>query len=311
MGANGANVSRRYDRAPSPEFRELSRGILAPLLLPRRVAGLPLDAQFREGDHLGVYCGMASLVDASRAGGRVRISAHATYSAEHPTFFRDWAADETGFAAALDRYLGSVLISPRFIAREGTVHAAWASLRDPWMLLDREAEIGYASDDHAAAARAFPEVAAARDDVRAIPQGQKPWAQLKEHAPSGLDQLAVDPGGRLVLLELKDASAGDVYVAPLQILQYAHEWSAAFGDLIGSLRALRTARIEVGLSPPNIPELRDSIRPVIGFGEDTRSPEVRRRFREVLKIANRHRPPDASEIEVWSVVEGVARRLEN
>ena len=58
-----------------------------------------------------------------------------------------------------------------------------------------------------------------------------------------LDQLAVDPAGNLVLLELKDASgsSSEVYYAPFQLLQNAWEWHQALNGVRRSLQDLLDA----------------------------------------------------------------------
>jgi len=142
--------------------------------------------------------------------------------------------------------------------------------------------------------------------------GASGWAPLpKTKVGAELDQLAVDPEGRLVLIELKDAAASpaSVFYSPLQLLQYVHEWAAAYDAVRPCLDALREARIAVGLSPPSMPPLTPGLRPVIGFGEDKRSTEVRARFEVVLDIVNRHLPSGALPIEVWAVSEQKVRRL--
>ena len=131
------------------------------------------------------------------------------------------------------------------------------------------------------------------------------WAK-----PSGggreLDQLAIDGEGNLVLIEIKDAttSAGSaaIFYAPLQLLQYVHEWRHAFGWLSVSkdLQKLIEARQEVGLMPSALPELTGGIRAAVCFGEDKRSEEVMRRFYEALGVVNAHLPPNVQPIETWS-----------
>ena len=118
-----------------------------------------------------------------------------------------------------------------------------------------------------------------------------------------LDQLAVDSAGRLVLIELKHAGASpaSVYYAPLQLLQYVHEWAISFETVRNDLCALIDARREIGLSPADIPTLKGGLRPVIGFGPDIRSAKVRTRFDAVLAVAQRHLPEGVSPIEVWAM----------
>lgn len=302
----------RYDRAPGRTLLDLLRpgGFLAPLLVPRAVAGLPLDVHFRERDHVHVYCGQTRLLDVSIVRGGVRVDAHETYASQSGAtgLCRTWSVGEAGLHAALDTYLGSVVVGARWIAKEGAVQVAWASVRQPWMPLDREAVLGYGANDRA---RVFPEVQAARVALE-VARATHGWAALPPtKSAAELDQLAIDSGGRLVLVELKDAasSPASVSYSPLQLLQYVHEWAAAYDAVRPGLDKLREARVEVGLSPASMPRLTDGLRPVIGFGEDTRSAEVRARFNAVMEVVNRYLPPGTPPIEVWSVWRGTAAMI--
>ena len=115
---------------------------------------------------------------------------------------------------------------------------------------------------------------------------EKP-SPLKKH--NELDQLAVDPQGRLVLIELKDGSSSSlasVFYAPFQLLQCVWEWCAALGAVRTDLQRLIKARVELGLMPQGTPRLTGSIRAVVGFGSGAqsgaaRSDEVKRRYGKV------------------------------
>lgn len=302
----------RYARAPSPAFRALLHGPLAPLLRPRVVAGLPLDLHLREGDHLHAYCGLTRLFDLSPAGDGVKIDAHSTYRSQPCglPLFRRWAPGEPGLVRAMDAYLRQVQVDPRHLRREGAVQAYWSLLRRPWIPFDREAVLGYPNTGAQTAGRAFPEIATARAEIEALPRDRR-WAPLpKDKVGAELDQLAVDPDGTLVLLELKDASASpaSVFYAPLQLLQYVHEWASALEAVQDQLAALIEARVALGMTPP-LPPLNGRLRPVIAFGQDSRSAEVRARFDAVRAVVDRHLPTIASPLESWALSGGSAVRL--
>ena len=129
------------------------------------------------------------------------------------------------------------------------------------------------------------------------------WAKPSKGGKE-LDQLAVDPAGRLVLIELKDGSKrSEVYYAPFQLLQYVWEWHAALGAVWSDLQKLIGARVALGLAPQDAPRLNGGIRAVVGFGRDTRSDEVKRRYRKVLDVANEHLPPGVGPIETWEITD--------
>ena len=121
-----------------------------------------------------------------------------------------------------------------------------------------------------------------------------------------VDQLAIDPEGRLVVIELKDASskAQEVHYAPLQLLQYVWEWHCALKHVRGDVQQLIDARVELGMTPRSIPPLTRGIRPIVGFGPDCRSEKVKRRYEEVLKVVNAHLPPVSLPIETWAFEDG-------
>ncbi len=305
----------RYARAPSPAFLALLApgGFLSTLLTRREVAGVALDVQFREHDHLHVYCGLTRLVNASLTGGRLRVTAHKTYSVQPcaADLFRVWPIDESGFAAAVERYFAGVQVNPTHVLSEGAVQAAWAAVRHPWTPFDREAVLGYVNTAAQTAGRAFPRVVAARAELERLRTAGR-WAPMpKGKVGAELDQLAVDPEGRLVLLELKDAAASpsSVYYSPLQLLQYVLEWAVAFDVVRDQLRALIEARKAVGLSPVDMPDLGRGLRPVVGFGADLRSAEVRARFDEVRDVVNRHLPAGAAPMEAWAMERSTPVRI--
>lgn len=297
----------RYLRTPSSAFSAHLKpgGLLSPLLVRRSVAGLPIDVHLREKDHVNVYCGLTRLLDAWATGRGVRVSADRAYLSQPcgSGLFRTWSHDESGFTEALERYLSNVTVRPAHVASEGAVQAAWAGVSFPWIPFDREAVFGYGGISEGKSGRVFPNVQAARLEIELL-RIKEYWAPTPVgKVGAELDQLAIDPDGRLVLIELKHAGAspGSVYYAPLQLLQYAHEWAVGLEDVRDDLRSLIDARKELGLSPPHLPELGRGIRTVIGFGPDIRSPRVRARFEQVRAIVNQHLPAAASPIEVWAM----------
>lgn len=287
--------------------------MLAPLLRPRTVAGLRLDVHLRENDHVHAYCGLTRVVDASLVGGRVRLDAADTYRNAPCAagLFRDWTLNDPAFDPALENYLTNVTPGSSWTSREGTVQALWSAIETPWRPLDREAVLGYVDKGAQVSARTVHKVEAARREIEAL-QRSEAWAALSEGGRGAeLDQLAIDPEGRLVLIELKyaPASPASVFYAPFQLLQYVHEWHQAFDAVRGGLDALREARIALGLSPARMAPLKGGLRPVLAFGEDPCSPEVERRLDRVRAIVDRHLPPGVPPIEVWALRSGAPQRL--
>lgn len=325
-----------YDRVPSPQLRELLApgGILAPLLEERTVAGVGLEVHLRRRDEVDLCCGLTCLVKGGRlGGGSVRVESHRTYASQPcasglflpgrtatigrgPYMRGLWTVGEPGFADALARFLENVEVAPRQ-TREGAVQARWSRLDEPWTVFDKEAALAYASvrerRDHlselfaASVERARRELEALALARRSLPSRRDRWAMPPEPKDRlKLDQLGVDPAGKLVLAEIKDASGSSpgVYYAPFQLLQNVWEWHFALDVVWGSLRELVGARVELGLTPANVPAVTGGIRAVVGFGDDTRSDEVRRRYAQVLAIASAHLPPGVAAIETWALARG-------
>ncbi len=318
----------RYDRAPSPEFRELLRsdGFLAPLRKKRKVAGVELDLHLRRGDEVDLCCGLTCLVKSGWDGGdSVRIESSRTYAGQTCAndLFRPgrtrainrekylcdvWDLGAVGFAQALDRFLADVQVAARQ-TREGAVQARWSQTREPWIAFDKEVALEYSSlpERRRHLAGVFREaVDDARGELTALAQ-RDGWAMPPGPKNSlKLDQLAVDTAGNLVLLEVKDASRGssNVYYAPFQLLQNAWEWRFAVNSVRRSLQELLDARVELGLTPAHAPPITGGIRAAVGLGEDGRSDKARRRYGQVLEIANAHLPPGIAAVETWVLAEG-------
>lgn len=294
----------RYARAPSSAFASLLSS--SPLLKSRVVAGLPVDPQLREGDHLHLYCGLTRLLDASLFNDTLRLSAHPTYTSQPcgADLFREWSPQDPALSAALDHYFANVVVKPAQVRGEGAVQARWAQVRDPWISFDREGVIGYEDSAARSAARSFPTLSQARSEIEALAGS---WGPVPKTGGE-VDQLAVDPQGRLVLLELKDSSS-PAYYAPLQLLQYLHEWAGALPTLHSSLMALMESRKTLGLSP-EMPPLSGGLRAVLAFGEGRPSTEVQQRLMLVKMVVNRYLPEGVEPMEVWSLEQGAPVRWE-
>ncbi len=302
-----------YDRPPSAELRNLllPGGFLEylPGLNRRLVAGVELDVHLRIHDEVQVYCGLTRLADIRRASdGTVVVSAHPAYRRQDcgTKLFGRWNPDRPGeFNLALDVYLDNVAVGRRNIAAEGAVQCLWSSVTEPWICFDREAVLAYPSSGPLLGPDASCQLASAKTELRSL-AAREGWGDVPQ-VGNKLDRLGVDPDGRLVLLELKNSGAGpaSVFYSPYQLLHYVWEWHSALETVRPQLQALIDARVELGLTPPPFPWLTGGIRPAMGFGADRRSPEVKRRYGEVLRIVNRHLPPEVSPIETW-IIEGDA-----
>ena len=273
-------------------------------LANRQVAGCRLDVHLRAQDQVHVYCGLTRpIVVRLKTNGELVVSAAKSY-VDQPcasALFGRWRqgdVDEEEFEHRLTEYLNGVEVASRWVSKEGHVHSVWSRVTEPWIPFDREAVLGYESTKHRDRAQHFDAVERARGLLDSL-RNSKGYARLPRRGGKA-DQLAVDPDGRLVVIEFKDASASSVYYAPLQLLQYVWEWQSAIDAVQKSVQRLLDARVRLGLTPAGLPRIGRRIRPVVGFGADLRSKEVKRRYGEVLDIVNAHLPPMALPVETWS-----------
>lgn len=301
-----------YARVPSTELKNLllPGGFLEYLsaLNRRRVAGVELDVHLRIHDEVQVYCGLTRLADIRRTSdGMVAVSAHPAYRRQacRMDLLGRWSPDRPEqFNRALDIYLDNVAVGRSNVTAEGAVQCLWSRVTEPWVCFDREAVLGYPSPGHQ------PDdscrLDAAKEDLRSL-AAREGWGGVPQ-VGNKLDRLGVDPDGRLVLLELKNSGAGppSIFYSPYQLLHSVWEWHSALEAVRPQLQALINARVELGLTPPPVPRLTVGIRPAMGFGADRRSPEVKRRYGEVLRIVNWHLPPGVSPIETWIIEEDAA-----
>ena len=300
-----------YDRAPSDELKALlsPKGFLAPLvgLTNRRVNGLELDVHLRVNDEVQIYCGLTRVLNVRRNRNlTVSVSAHQTYSRQDcaRAILRRWHTDEVDeFERALDAYLDSVNVSKRHTATEGAVQSMWSRVTYPWIPFDREAVLSYSAEEGSRKAREFKQVEVAGTELEAIAESQQ-WA-MPRAVGGEVDQIAVDMEGRLVIAELKDASASpaSVFYTPFQLLHYVWEWHNALESVRSGLQNLIGARVELGLTPHAVPRLAGGIRAAVCFGRDGRSDEVKNRYDRVLGVVNRHLPPLVPPIETWTYEE--------
>ena len=311
-----------YERAPSKELCALLAPgeFLSPICdLHRHNVevhdGLGLDVHFRRGDEIHAYCGLTRLFALKRkCNGSMNVSAdkeHMQFDRER-SFLREWGAHDDGFKQAMDSYLCNLKINSRHTSKEGRVQMKWSRVTEPWTSFDREAVLSGKKVNVEAVENAHRKLLENyRNHEDKV--GRCRWAK----PPKGgreLDQLAIDPDGRLVLIELKDAEEGrpkDVFYSPFQLLQYVWEWHEALKNnapqLLAQVQSLLDSRVDLlGLARP-ANKLTGCIRPAVCFGLDGRSAKVRRRYRFVLDVCNRHLPEGVGPIETWEY--GAPRRI--
>lgn len=317
-------MTATFDRAPPAGLRDLLSpgGWLAPVLAPRPVrtpsGPLPTQVQFRPNGEAMVYCGSARLLKLSVDGQRVTFSADEFYErqAAGRALFRTWTVGAPGLPAALDAWFAGAKPSRTQVCGEGRVQALWHALDAPWRTVDHEAGLQYPSTTVRLEALQFDAVDAATDQVRrhAVSARPRAWSpDLPEPRDKNTrDQLAVDPDGALVVIELKRGDASkrqSVYYAPLQLLRYLHEDAAHRSTLLTGLQDVIDAKVALGLLPDDLPRLSGAVRPVVAWGDQPPSAEVTRRTAVVVDLVQTHLPPDTAPMELWHLPDGRPARL--
>ena len=244
--------------------------------------GLKLDVHFRLGDEVHVYYGLTRIITVKRLkrpDGCIKFDAAEKYKGEPRAkeigLFRRWIDGEQGLSEAIEAYLKAVEVNENFTEKEGCVQSQWSEVTDLWTPFDREAVPNYESTQQRVEAKQFDEVDMAWNKFREINEVDKNQLgappELKSKSIRKPDQIAVDPQGRLVIIELKDVSSGDaksVYYSPFQLLRYVWEWHNALQDkaMLADLQQLIDARKQLGMTPQDVPDLNGSIRAAVGFG---------------------------------------------
>lgn len=292
-----------YDRSPSQRLQDLLSpgGFLAPLIELQEcgLSGHFHDVHFRANDEVHVYRGLTRLITVRKTlSNEVRMTAHPTYQTQACAqgLLRLWHIDELGLSEELLHYLSNVEVAPSFVGSEGRVQEQWSQVTRPWTPFDREGVLGGVHQ----MGREFPQVQVASKRLYELSRSNG-WASPNSTGAE-VDQLAVDPEGRLVLLELKDASKrnAEIYYAPFQLLHYVWEWHSALEAVGNGLQAVIDSRVAVGLTHYDVPPLAVRLRAAVGFGPDQRSREVKKRYGTVLEVVNQHLPAEVGPIETWA-----------
>jgi len=319
----------RYDRCPGRELLKLFEegNILSCLkdeLKPTKQQDLSVfDVQFRENDCVAIYCGTTNLVWMQLKYNALRVSANETYmSQECAAKLRGiWEIEKNkllDFKEALNNYLDNVQVEPKHWRKEGRIQVLWEQrcgrnydANVPWMIIDREAVIGYDSDSE--------KNAVSIDVVDSIIEkvNSKNWAKLKFKRPNELDLLGISKNGeKLILLEVKDATttSNNIYYAPMQLLYYVLEWQNALNSneglgILKDINKLIEAKKGIGFLPEKGPLVSEvgveGVLPLLVVEQMIWSEEVRKRFKIVLEIINEETDGKLNDLQIWEYPNGL------
>ncbi len=129
---------------------------------------------------------------------------------------------------------------------------------DKWLIIDREAVIGFNAADGKIASKLKEEFySAIKQDVESIKQNPRfsGWADISKSFGDELDFLAIGRDGQLLCIELKhgDNTSG-IYWGPLQAKVYQKAFENKIADLSSKITEMVRQKVELGLLPPEASE---------------------------------------------------------
>jgi|GEM_PF-3590052 len=319
----------KYDRRVPDDFLEaFTTGCLAPLTLrvhsdrsiwdmcARREAGSSFD---RGRCWMTIYAGLSGVLNIHRKQNGWSLSIHKSYQAlpewnpawSIPQSIEQLCADIEGLLAFLDAAAARVRQNRSFFEGEGRVHASFAagdrSGNESWCpdlrLVDREANVGFASEAHRTGwiAARNSRFAAALQQVNISAS----WWPPPLPKGAGCDFLCTD-GQVLYAVEAKPASASKgITAGPLQVQMYA-ELFAAWVGCDANHQAIVDRMVEqrqrLGLGRAGTPLVANpQVVPVLLIGAGTPSPNALARARLVANTIASYRSAGVDAMQWWRV----------
>lgn len=212
-----------------------------------------LDLQFRHDpktpsrSKATVYCGGTRVLEVLYGTpGWFRLDANAECRLE-AAYLPDWdqrrlCEDYRSERAKIERYLEDARKSVnvgRWLT-EGQIEAGLASSQSSFAVLDRQSRIGFSTKSE-------------RDEVLGGLGAQFAKCLYRPKVSTEADVLALDEAGRVLVIEVKHTSAGDLANAPTQACFDAalfRRWASGVGDNAAEiLNGMLQQRTRLGLSP--------------------------------------------------------------
>lgn len=243
-----------------------------------------------------LYYGLTSLLDVDESKGLFRLRAHKTHQAAggfDPSWSQWMSSSEVdAIWNDVERYLARAqpLVQERWIEKEGRVHATLASGNsDAFRIINREASPSFLDTTTKEAIGA--EVWAAVGTALQGADGSEKWWPNTMTVGNSLDFLAVDVGGRLVLIEAKHHSAtGMIAKVAAQVGSYARLYSYLLqDDQQGALQLIDEMlkqRVQLGLARNGVLYLTQPVRiaPIVAIGPGRPSTAARERLWKVAQV---------------------------
>jgi len=227
------------------------------------------------------------------------------------TLFNDeWESPQPleALAESWDRVMEYICAAVRVVTdlgrgREGALHAKLAREDHKFLTIDREAIVSFPGDSRRLFERERDKVTAARDDLA----NRESWANTTKGFGGKLDLLALDPRGRVLVIEVKDgADTAGVGWTPAQVALYLRLFECWADHCTGAadiLSAMLKQRQRLGLLPGGEHQIARPVRfvPVIAIGPDMRSPNIANQRMTAVRGALETQGIDLADLQFWQV----------
>lgn len=257
-----------------------------------------------------LYVGLTKVLDVFEKRGEFWLKGKA-----HPLWDTEWEIRQPAdhwhtLVEPIRQYLDATIggVAKQF-TNEGAVQAMLCTRASAlFSVIDREAVIGFSNT--AERISTYERLQKPLHDACVLEPAPK-WFKPKKFGGE-LDLLAVDPQGRLLVIEIKPGSStSGITWAPLQAMFYAElfrAWSAEAGEAShANLQSMLKQRVTLGLTQDPVRSLRYPLEivPVIAIGGEPSNAALARLW--VVRDALLASHADWSNLEVWRVEESVAQ----
>jgi hypothetical protein len=307
-----------FDRRISTRLLALLRdGPLTPLLARRHDSPDQFDVLLGGAPHTSIcfaslYYGLTTIltVEESKQNG-LRLDTHLTHRTRgvFDEQWREWQTPE-GIGRIwpdVECYLNRVrpTVDPRWNGLEGPVQTSMCiGTTEAYRVIGREANVGFRNTtvQQAVVTALNAVINTAVQPLEAMVN----WLR-KKNPGTGADLLAVDPAGRLLVIEIKPASAtGGISWAPAQARLYAElfaHWAERTSDAAEILNEMLDQRVELGLTPAAAQGVGHPPRiiPVVAVGPGKRSSQALPRLGQMAEslAAVPTLSPAIDPLQVW------------
>lgn len=312
----------RYNRAPSDSFYNLLKSTQIIDFLSNEIIGhdsKPLSIEFREKDHLYIYCGMTKILNIHfHSTNEIGISAE-SYK-DQPCAKE--LVNKWNLVESIDKvkdlikfYVNNVKIGESWYMGEGKIQVDyikkyglnWRSDRE-CIVFDREAVLGY--EDINEKDRVFDGYKEPLARIKDKYLSNK-WANIKDKKANEADLIGISSNNDLYLIEVKkrDTTSSEIYYSSYQLLRYMLEWENALRSLdkeqiINDMFNLIDKKIGLGLLPRDTiinSRVINRIVPVLAVDKNKWSQKIDDRRKKSIEIINSETNNKLKDLKIWEL----------